>query len=374
MRRLFFAVAACCQLSAAIAQTQRVEVLDFLPAPGQYVNALPAVAEGASQADANRACEEQLNGGGLVSLGAFGGYVVVRFDHPVENRPGSDILVLGNGYYASPGTLGGSIEPGIVCVGVGDDHRTAKWYELAGSEFHSSEVRDFEVTYFRPAAESGPHTLSYSSFDEYVRWECSWTDAGGARRDSSGFHPKNTFHTQAYWPLWAEGGTLTFRGGRLPNNAVEQSGNGTGWVQYRYAADAYGYADACAANDSLFSSFDIDWAVDDDGKLVTLERVDFIRVSTAIFQHCGWIGETSTEIRSIADLHLIEGYDANPFVIASRPKPDTGLRPVVAPRAEASGAFYALTGQRVARPVPGRLYVRGGKLVVCKNSLSSQHK
>lgn len=374
MRKSVFAAVACCQLSVAVAQTQRVEVLDFLPAPGQFVNVLPAVAEGASQADANRACEEQLNGGGLVSLGAFGGYVVVRFDHPVENRPGSDLLVLGNGYYASPGTLGGSIEPGVVSVGVGDDFRTAKWYELAGSEYRASEVHDFEITYFKPAAESGAHSLSYSSFDEYLRWECSWTDADGARRDSAGFHPKNTFHTQTYWPRWAAGETLTFRGGRLPNNAVEQSGNGMRWLQYRYAADAYGYVDACAANDSLFSSFDIDWAVDDDGNTVKLERVDFIRVSTAIFQLCGWLGETSTEVRGIADLHLVEGYDANPFVVEVRPKPDTALRPIVAPPAEADGALYTLTGHRVARPVAGRLYVRGGRLVVYKNSLSSQYK
>ena len=32
--------------------------------------------------------------------------------------------------------------------------------------------------------------------------------------------------------------------GKLPNNAIEQSGKGSYWVLYRYAKDAYGYADA----------------------------------------------------------------------------------------------------------------------------------
>lgn len=110
---------------AVQAQTQKVEVLEYHPAPGQFVNTLPAADENSTQDDVNQGCEEQLSGDGLVHLGTYGGYITVKFDHPIENKPGSDILILGNGFYSNADpiygkeTIGGSIEPGIVYVGVG---------------------------------------------------------------------------------------------------------------------------------------------------------------------------------------------------------------------------------------------------------------
>lgn len=107
------------------AQTQHVQVLEYHPAPGQFVNTLPDADESTTQEEVNRRCEEQLASDGLIHLGTFGGYITVKFDHPIENKPGSDILILGNGFYAAndpiygSSTIGGSIEPGIVYVGVG---------------------------------------------------------------------------------------------------------------------------------------------------------------------------------------------------------------------------------------------------------------
>lgn len=110
------------------AQTQQVQVLEYHPAPGQFVNTLPSADENTTQEEVNQRCEEQLNRyGPLVHLGTFGGYITVKFDHAIENKPGSDFLVLGNGFYANADpiygkeTIGGSIEPGIVYVGVGKD-------------------------------------------------------------------------------------------------------------------------------------------------------------------------------------------------------------------------------------------------------------
>lgn len=313
-------LAGCCLTGGA--QTQKVQVLEYHPAPGQFVNVLPTAEAGTTQADINRLCEEQLEDGNLVHLGAYGGYITMKFDHPIENKHGSDFLVLGNGMYAiddpkyGKETIGGSIEPGIVYVGVGDNLEAAQWYELAGSEYYTSEIHDFEITYFKPTAETCEHQLFGSVCDNYIKWNCTWTNAQGERRDSTGYHMKNQYHLQTYWPKWEDKEQLTFKGGCLPNNAVMYSPKY--WVQYRYAKDAYGYADACPAKDSLYSSFDINWAVDEKGNSVALDHIDYIRVMTGIFQYCGWLGETSTEITSVVDLHLIDGYDENPYDITRR--------------------------------------------------------
>lgn len=361
-------LAGCCLTGGA--QTQKVQVLEYHPAPGQFVNVLPTAEAGTTQADINRLCEEQLEDGNLVHLGAYGGYITMKFDHPIENKHGSDFLVLGNGMYAiddpkyGKETIGGSIEPGIVYVGVGDNLETAQWYELAGSEYYTTEIHDFEITYFKPTTENCEHQLFSSICDKYIKWNCSWTDVQGERRDSTGYHMKNQFHLQTYWPKWEDKDRLTFKGGCLPNNAVMYSPKY--WVQYRYAKDAYGYADACPAKDSLYSSFDINWAVDEKGNSVALDHIDYIRVMTGIFQYCGWLGETSTEITSVVDLHLIDGYDENPYVITPRERPTTGiLLPTVnVANRRTDKAYYTLTGQRVDRVERGKIYIHQGKKMV----------
>ena len=357
----------------AMAQTQTVFVLDYMPAPGQFVNTLPAADDEMTQEEVNQACEEQLNNDYLVHLGTYGGSITMKFDHQIENKPGSDFYIKGNGFYAdsdpSGATIfGGSIEPGIVYVGVGDDWRTAKWYELAGSEYYTSEIHDFKITYHKPTAEKGSANQPFSSYDNYIRWECSWTDKNGLKHDSVGYHMKNTYHRQSYWPAWNKNETMTCQGGKLPNNAIEQSGNGTYWVQYQYSNDAYGYVDACASSDSLHSSFDIDWAVDEKGNHVALDHIDFIRVVCGIFQYCGWLGETSTELACVKDLHLIPGYDDNPYKIIPRSNPDnpTNVNIPYMISDESNNAYYNLTGQRVNVLQRGEIYIHKGKKIIYK--------
>ena len=359
---LLFAALFLCLLSQA--QELGYKVVEFHQAPGQFVNELPEADEETTQEEVCRNAQMSLAQRSLISLGAYGGYITVKFDEPIKNLRGSDFLVLGNGFYAASDpvfgdeTIGGSIEPGIVSVGVGDSPESAQWYELAGSEYFSSEIHDFSITYYKPSDER--------QSDNYIRWQCTWTDKDGTPRDSSGWHPKNSFHQQSYWPLYENKDELTFTGGRLPNNAIDQSGNGTYWVQYRYSADSYGYADACSAKDSLGSSFDIDWAVDKQGLPVNLDHIDFVRVSTGIFQYCGWLGETSTEVIGFANLHLIPGYDANPYIITPRPNPNKPSSVSLPQQAttEAQDRWLTLTGQCVGKLQRGKIYIHNGKKVV----------
>ena len=96
----------------------------------------------------------------MVTLGGYGGYIVVGFDHTIVNRPGEyDFKILGNAFYANDNPrpdapLGGSSEPGIVMVSVdtnGNGVPDDEWYELAGSEYYKKEtLKNYEITYYRP--------------------------------------------------------------------------------------------------------------------------------------------------------------------------------------------------------------------------------
>ena len=46
MKKLLLAFALCAMTAVAGAQTQKVSVLEYCPAPGQFVNVLPEVEEG----------------------------------------------------------------------------------------------------------------------------------------------------------------------------------------------------------------------------------------------------------------------------------------------------------------------------------------
>lgn len=364
MKRITCIICSLMLATHLFAQTQTVEVVELHPAPGQFVNTLPVAEEGSTHYDICLEATQSLNNEELVHLGTYGGYVTVKFDHAVQNKKGSDFRILGNGFYSTSDpvygteTIGGSFEPGIVYVGVGDDVETCEWYELAGSEYYTTEIHDFSITYYKPEAESGDHQISFSTFDNYIRWRATWTDLDGSKRDSTGYHMKNSFHRQSYWPMWEEADSLTFSGGKLPNNAIDQSGVGSYWVLYRYAKDSYGYADASLNSDD-YSTFDIDWAVDANGNHVDLEEINFIKVVSGVFQYCGWLGETSTEVAGFVDLHLVEGYDDNPIVIPTREDP-TGIH--ASGIAEDNQKYYDLNGRIAPRPDRG-IYIQNGKKI-----------
>lgn len=313
------------------AQSQKVTVVDYSPAPGQFVNTMPEYEDGDTEQTMLDKCTEALNTDMLVCLGAYGGSLTVEFDHPVKNLRGSDLRICGNSYYsasaAEAAAYGGSFVLGIVYVGVGSDPATAQWYELAGWEYYTGEIHDFEITYHKPQAETGDHSLPGSLYDNYIYWEATWTE-DGAPRDTTGYHMKNAMHRQCYWPLWKSADKITVKGGLLPGNAKFKSGNGggAGWTLYRYDAEAYGYADA-SLNTDPYSTFDIDWAVDSEGNPVHLEEINYVKVMTYVLQHCTTIGETSTEVGQITDLHLVEGYDADPIVITQRAPPLASSQP-----------------------------------------------
>lgn len=280
-------------------------VHEYRPAPGQFVNELPEYSEGDTEESMRQKAEDCLayNAGTMVTLGGYGGYIVVGFDHTIVNRPGEyDFKVLGNAFYSTgaAGGSGGSSEPGIVMVsadvngnGIPDD----AWYELAGSEYQKpSTIKNYEITYYRPDENKTPVPGTDPSITDstYVRW----TDNQGGE----GYLSKLTYHKQAYYPQWLSGETLSFQGTRLADNAIDESGDGSYYVLYAYD---WGYADN-HPNDSEKSNFNIDWAVDAEGNPVHLQGIDFIKIYTGVNQFNGWLGECSTEVAGVTDLHIEE--------------------------------------------------------------------
>ena len=277
-------------------------VLEYNPAPGQFINTMPQYDEGDTYATMLQKVEESIAGTNrsLISLGAWGGYVTFAFDHSVVNAPNqSDFLIEGNSFYASATSKGGSSEPGIVTVsidinqnGLPDD----PFYQLAGSEYATPyTLHQYSLTYYRTPANHTPQPDKKNSISDstYIRWRDNHNQAG--------YLHKNTFHTQEYFPQWLADSALTFVGSRLPDNAYDPNGKGAYWIQQPFE---YGYAD-CHPNDSIARcSFDIDWAVTDEGNPIYLPCVDFVRVYTGVFQQCGWTGEISTEISHARDLHV----------------------------------------------------------------------
>ena len=300
---LSFLIALCFSIQAQSPYIHKV--FEYRPAPGQFVNKHPEYEVGDTHEDMIRKVEEAIVGDekGLVTLGAYGGYIVFGFDHLVENRPGKyDFKIWGNAYYSNATLAAGSSEPGIVMVsydangnGLPDD----PWYELAGSEYHKPQtIKNYEITYYKPDPDKipTPHpTFSFLTDTSYVKW----TDNQGA----TGFVARHILHKQDYYPLWIDGETWQFEGTKLANNGVDEMGNGQ-FLQYAYP---WGYADN-HPNDNIRSNFDIGWAVDAQGNKVDLPGIHFVKVYTGVNQYCGLWGETSTEIMGAEDFH-IQGID-----------------------------------------------------------------
>lgn len=253
------------------------KVFEYAPAPGQFVNLMPAYTTGDNEATMLNKCLQYFNNGSLVALGSFGGFITVGMDKPIINQIGEyDFRILGNAYE-------GNAEPGIVLVskdvngnGLPDD----EWFELKGSEHDNLKtIHNYEITYYKPSDESSP-----------VRW----TDNQGYEGDIP-----RTIHTQSYYPSWVTASTITLKGSRLPDNGAYDTSLNK-WVMSSYK---FGYADN-HSNNSDGCKFNIDWAIDPNGINISLDKVNFIRIYTAINQSIsGSIGDVSTEIKGIETFH-----------------------------------------------------------------------
>jgi len=240
------------------------KVFEYLPAPGQFTNKSLGTLEGAKSIEGKE---------GIVSLGAWGGYIVLGFDHTVINEnQKDDIVIYGN-------AQSNWAEPGVVWV-MQDENGNGKpddtWYELKGSEFgKEGYVRDYEVTYTKPTTGGS----------------VSWKDNKG----KTGVVTIAGATSQAF-PSWVEGNEYTLKGTLLPSSGIKPETP----TFITSTPFEFGYADNKVGGDNI----DIANAIDKDGKVVHLAGIDFIKIQTGIQADLGWLGELSTEILGVADLNL----------------------------------------------------------------------
>lgn len=252
-------------------------VLSYRPAPGQHTNTLPEASEQDSEATMCRKVLETIghNRRGLVGLGGWGGQLVVGFDHRIARRPqGAELHIDGNAFE-------GSAEPGLVEVAVDRNQNGQpdenEWYRLLAPN-SSVQLMPYQLTYLRPKSPKDQPVI--------------WRDAQG----ETGTMERNLWHTQPYFPLWFKGEALSFTAWRLPNTAVNK-GNAEAplWVLPRVDG-------AWADNSPRGDDFDLDWAVDAQGRRVSLAGIDFVRITTALHQSAGWLGESSTDVSNVYEL------------------------------------------------------------------------
>ena len=271
------------------------KVFEYTPAPGQFINETKTGGFDGTQTTAEAACryaEARFANDIWVSLGGFGGYIVVGFDHCIDNTGGYDFAVLGNSF-------SGSSEPGIVWVmqdenGNGEPDDT--WYELAGSETGKPEtIQNYAVTYYRPSEPNQP---------------VQWSDNRG---NSGQIDYLKQYHRQEYYyPLWVEADSYTLTGTCLEPRNYDASTNGTYWVNAEYD---WGYVDNFSPIDRLTTDdnvnadvnanhFKISNAIDAGGKHKQLDYIDFVKVQVGVNTKSGWLGEVSTEVCGFYDYRL----------------------------------------------------------------------
>lgn len=266
-----------------------ITIVDYSPAPGQFINEIPEYSEGDTRETINAKATESLNAGDMISLGAWGGSVTLKLSSPIANIAGKDdFRVKGNAVYANASTEStryGSAEPGIILV-MQDTNGNGKaddtWYEIKGDHTDDATA-NYTVTYFRPDAGV--------TDSEYIRWEASDGTTGYINRNSS-------YHTQDFFPMWLDHGeSMSFSGKRLPDNGhFNTETNKFDLMSYN------GYADS-HPNNVEASGIDISDAIDSNGNTVALSSIDFIKVYTGVLQANGPLGECSTEVAGIEVLN-----------------------------------------------------------------------
>lgn len=266
--------------STVASSTTINRVYDFIPAPGQFVGQCTAT----TQDQANDWAKSQFSAGAYVSLGGFGGYIVVGFDHSIDNKVNDyDFGIEGNSF-------AGSSEPAVVWVMQdenGDGLPNDTWYELKGSEAGKPGTRqNYALTYFKPKSAGMP---------------VAWSDTLG----NSG-----TLDLRPSYPSWIKTASYKLRGTCLiaKNTQDPVSGNWTN-ADYEWGyADNFGSdllsADAYPEAKRGHNYFKVENAVAVNGSSVNLQYIDFIKVQVGVNAQSGWLGEISTEVLGFSDYKM----------------------------------------------------------------------
>lgn len=290
---------------AALAGDFADRVVEYSPAPGQLVtdpdyNA-PARALGAPEGGGT------INGAatGVVTLGGFGGTLVLAFDETVEDDPrnylGLDAIIFGNAFWQCFDGCIASIpnrrwgEAGVIEIaldtnenGLADD----VWYVIPGSSLSdppASALRDGAYELPDEFAPPPPFFLinDLSAGEAHAGYaDLSPTLLLGDYTGALGAPGENTIDDEEDDPLVDPGAFYT-----APDDPA-----------------IVGIDPASCGGDA----FDIAWAVDPvTGAPANLPGFDFIRIRTAVDASLGPLGEISTEIDAVSDVRAVGDFNGD---------------------------------------------------------------
>ncbi|SHE33200.1 Por secretion system C-terminal sorting domain-containing protein [Mariniphaga anaerophila] len=286
MKRIFILYVFVFAANIVFSQQSGFSLLEYKPAPGQHINQQYVGTPAAAQKMAE-------NFKSLVSLGSFGGYVILAFEEPClnhsDNPYGIDFTVFGNAFP-------GSSEPGVVWVmhdtnknGLPDD----TWYEIAGSSyFHSQTINNYEVTYSRTDGRD-------------ILWKDNLDNTG--RILAISYNTQDYYPTTDIFPEYPQAEVVF--GGTLLATEIDSSNV----QEIKVLAPAFGYADnrpqkqgaELFVPDNPYTKeiegaggdpVDISWAVDKQGNYVHLDAIHFVKIVSANLANAGRLGEVSTDV------------------------------------------------------------------------------
>lgn len=225
-------------------------VLEYNPGAdaGSYNN--PSLALGAPAPNGTPGMPDNSS---VVSLGGFGGYITLGFDHSIENNPlnpdGWDFIVFGNSFYIDGDEHVHAQEPGFVEVAVDSNYNG-----LADDTF-----------YLISGIPSPGTPPSFPINDEY--WGINGVD-------------HRNYFTKGYADVTPTLGE-SYGSALVPDDP---------WT--------YGITPGSRGGDA----FDITNAVNAGGDPANLSYIDFVKISTAINTSWPWGAAAGTEVDAIADV------------------------------------------------------------------------
>lgn len=303
---------------AGAASPFAVRVIEYSPAPGQWVNDArfhdPSAALGRPYAGGF----DGQGGSSLVSLGGFGGSIILAFDHTVEDHPlnpfGMDAIVFSNAFWVAEG---------------GTPDANVHWAECATIEISRDQngngLAD-DPWFLIP----GSHIPDPSGQFSFVTWDSHVDDQTYPPPDASWIPPgfSGIWRTYAY-ALPVE----IFGPPRVVNPSLDPAREGIfGYAEYSPTltlgdTNGDGFVDDPSVPPEAFytvpddpwtvgitagsgggDAFDVAWAIDPlTGSPANLSGFDFIRLTTAVhaidFGAPDFPGtnEKSAEIDAVAD-------------------------------------------------------------------------
>lgn len=311
-------------------------VIAFAPAPGQFINS-------AAFDDPARALGPPVGGGtvaadnsSVVSLGGFGGSLILAFDHTVLDDPrnpdGLDFIVFSNAFWTNGDPTRRNAEPAVVEISLdvnGDGIANDPWFVIPGSSLPSPPTLALQAQdWDDDAATATPPVdlMWYPSPALYPGVGASFTTVGFALPNEfdaavldnpagPGATVEAHFGYAELSPTMILGDLSGATGAIGDNSLSDPEDNPAIAPAAFYTVPDDPFAVGVDAGSGGGDAFDIAWAVNPaTGAPANLAGFDFIRLSAAVAALRGPLGEASPEIDAVADVRpvtLVEDLDGD---------------------------------------------------------------